>query len=616
MALNNFTGHDNDADKNNNNGTPTPPFSIGGNVIGGTATPFAQDDDDDMIESILINYNEKFKLTSLCMFRDEILRIIEAVLIGKTKPNCIVVGPAGTGKTKIIEYLAHKIANKDPYLPDALLNKIIYELPLSNLVAGSSYVGQLEEKCKKIIEFASNPKNNAILFIDEIHQLVGESQTYEKIAQILKPVLARGDIEVIGATTLQEYQNFSNDPALNRRFTCVTVNELTRPQTVEILKQMKASFFSHYGNKILLNDALLEATAIIADEYKSAGSHRPDTAITLLDRTIAEAIINRKKLEEESKNDPVLTQALQNNPMILIKDKQLKRTAKKLMTGFMKQDAVDFDILRQNLSEIKGQDNIIDKLVDILRRDSLHIYPKTKPLSLLFAGSTGVGKTAIAKILASEMTGTKPITLNMTEYHDSAAINRIIGSPAGYIGSDSHSELPFDILESNPYQVILLDELEKADKAVQRLFMSALEEGYITTSKGKIVDFSRTIIIATTNAGHKERKSNLGFITNAANEPAKTDIKSLSLWFDPELLNRFTDIYTFNDISVEIYREILVAKYATDINRILSEKPNLNLLPSIPDEDLDKLINDTYVPEFGARPVNKVIREYIEDQLI
>ena len=124
MALNNFTGHDNDADKNNNNGTPTPPFSIGGNVIGGTATPFAQDDDDDMIESILINYNEKFKLTSLCMFRDEILRIIEAVLIGKTKPNCIVVGPAGTGKTKIIEYLAHKIANKDPYLPDALLNKI------------------------------------------------------------------------------------------------------------------------------------------------------------------------------------------------------------------------------------------------------------------------------------------------------------------------------------------------------------------------------------------------------------------------------------------------------------------------------------------------------------
>ena len=160
------------------------------------------------------------------------------------------------------------------------------------------------------------------------------------------------------------------------------------------------------------------------------------------------------------------------------------------------------------------------------------------------------------------------------------------------------------------------DELEKADKAVQRLFMSALEDGYITTSKGKIVDFSRTIIIATTNAGHKERKSNLGFITNAANEPAKTDIKSLSLWFDPELLNRFTDIYTFNDISVEIYREILIAKYATDINRILSEKPNLNLLPSIPDEDLDKLINDTYVPEFGARPVNKTIKQYIEDQLI
>ena len=615
MGLNNFTGHNNNNNDNNdkNTGNGMPPFSIGGTSIGGTSSnPFGSNTID--VTEILINYNEKFKSKSTCLFRDEIIRQVEAILIGQTKPNALLVGAPGTGKTKIPEHLAHLIANKNPSLPDNLKQCIIYELPLSNLVAGSSYVGQLEEKCKAVIEFASDPKNHVILFIDEIHCLVSDSNTYDKIAQIFKPALARGDIKVIGATTLQESQNLMNDPALNRRFTRVVVNELSREQTIEILQQLKAGFFTHYNNKIIINDATIVATAIIADEYKSAGSHRPDTAITLLDRTIADAIINRKKLEDELRNDPQMLSAL--NPMIPITEKQLKATAKRLMTGFSKKDQTDFNVLQQKLSEIKGQDNAINGLIDKLKRDALNIYERVRPLSVLFAGSSGVGKTAIVKIIAEDMTGTKPITLNMTEYHDSAAINRIIGSPAGYIGSDSHSELPFDILESNPYQVILLDELEKADKAVQRLFMSALEDGYITTSKGKIVDFSRTIIIATTNAGHKERKSNLGFITNAANEPAKTDIKSLSLWFDPELLNRFTDIYTFNDISVEIYREILVAKYATDINRILSEKPNLNLLPSIPDEDLDKLINDTYVPEFGARPVNKTIKQYIEDQLI
>ena len=612
MGLNNFTGHNNDNnDKNTGNGMP--PFSIGGTSIGGTSSnPFGSDDID--VTEILINYNEKFKSKSTCLFRDEIIRQVEAILIGQTKPNALLVGAPGTGKTKIPEHLAHLIANKSPSLPDNLKQCIIYELPLSNLVAGSSFVGQLEEKCKAVIEFASDPKNHVILFIDEIHCLVSDSNTYDKIAQIFKPALARGDIKVIGATTLQESQNLMNDPALNRRFTRVVVNELSREQTIEILQQLKAGFFTHYNNKIIINDDTIIATAIIADEYKSAGSHRPDTAITLLDRTIADAIINRKKLEDELRNDPQMLSAL--NPMIPITEKQLKATAKRLMTGFSKKDQTDFKVLQQKLSEIKGQDNAVNGLIDKLKRDSLNIYERVRPLSVLFAGSSGVGKTAIAKIIAEDMTGVAPITLNMTEYNSPASINRIIGSPAGYVGYSSHNELPFDILESNPYQVILLDELEKADIAVQRLFMSALEEGYITTAKGKIVDFTKAIIIATTNAGHKERKNQLGFVPTKNTTSVKTDISELSHWFDTEFLNRFDEIYTFNDIDVDIYREILIDKYNRDVTRILSEKPRLKLLPQIPDDDLDRIVAETYIPEFGARPANKAIKKYIEDQLL
>lgn len=612
MGLNNFTGHNNDNnDKNTGNGMP--PFSIGGTSIGGTSSnPFSSNDID--VTEILINYNEKFKSKSTCLFRDEIIRQVEAILIGQTKPNALLVGAPGTGKTKIPEHLAHLIANKSPSLPDNLKQCIIYELPLSNLVAGSSFVGQLEEKCKAVIEFASDPKNHVILFIDEIHCLVSDSNTYDKIAQIFKPALARGDIKVIGATTLQESQNLMNDPALNRRFTRVVVNELSREQTIEILQQLKAGFFAHYNNKIIINDDTIVATAIIADEYKSAGSHRPDTAITLLDRTIADAIINRKKLEDELRNDPQMLSAL--NPMIPITEKQLKATAKRLMTGFSKKDQTDFKVLQQKLSEIKGQDNAVNSLIDKLKRDSLNIYERVRPLSVLFAGSSGVGKTAIAKIIAEDMTGVAPITLNMTEYNSPASINRIIGSPAGYVGYSSHNELPFDILESNPYQVILLDELEKADIAVQRLFMSALEEGYITTAKGKIVDFTKAIIIATTNAGHKERKNQLGFMSTKSTTSVKTDISELSHWFDTEFLNRFDEIYTFNDIDVDIYREILIDKYNRDVTRILSEKPRLKLLPQIPDDDLDRIVAETYIPEFGARPANKAIKKYIEDQLL
>lgn len=608
MGMNDFTGGSNPTNNNNPPSGGTSPIQF---------IPGSQNDDD--VSDYIINYNEKFKLAGNTLFRDEIVQQTLSVLIGKNKPNALLVGAAGVGKTKIVEDLAYRLEKNDPLIPDVIKGYTIYELPLSNIVAGSSFVGQVEEKANAVIDFMTDPDNKAILFIDEIHMLMGESggQTYEKIAQILKPALARGDMKVIGATTLQEATTLYSDPAFNRRFTRLIVDELSRHQTVEILKQVKPSFFKHYKNRINIPDSILETVAIIADEYTTAGSHRPDNALTLLDRAIGDAVINRKIMEIKAANDQALLQAIQSVPLIPITEKQIKITAMKLMTGNNKKDDVDEDELKASLSVIKGQDDILEQLLDMIKRNDLSLFPKKTPLTLLFAGASGVGKTEVTKIIAKGLTGVNPITLNMTEYHSPASINRIIGSPTGYVGSDSNTELPFDHLEANPYQVILLDEFEKCDPSVQRLFMSAFDEGFIKTNRGKLVDFSKSIIIATTNAAAVEsNKQSLGFGNSNTKNKAKTNIKSLSQWFDTELLNRFQAILTFNMLDKDIYKEIITTKYETEVVRIRSEKPRIVLLDEIPDDELETIIEETYVPEFGARPAVKVVREYIEKQVL
>lgn len=603
MALSNFTG-------GNPTGTPGGPSGPGLPIGGGTGGT-------DPLE-LLINYNQKFASAGTILFRDEVIQQVLAVLIAKNKPNALLIGSAGVGKTKIVEDIAYRIMSKDPMLPAALTTCTIYELPLSNIVAGSCFVGDVEKKIKAVLDFATDPANNVILFIDEIHQLVGDSQTYEKIAQILKPALSRGDLKVIGATTLQESGKLMDDPALNRRFSRIIVDEFTREQTVEILKNTRANFIQHYNNKISISDDVMETLAVLADEYKPAGSHRPDNAITLLDRTCGDAIVARKVAERDAQNDPALLAAIQAVPIIPITEKQIKRTAMRIMTGNAKKHSLDIDAMKDALSVIQGQDEIIEQMLKLLRKDDLALFPKTRPLAVLFAGNSGVGKTEITKIIAQELTGVKPITLNMTEYHSPASINRIIGSPAGYIGSDSNAELPFDSLESNPYQVILLDEFEKGDKSVQRLFMSALDEGYIKTNRGKTIDFSRAIIVATTNAGHTSGATRkLGFSSgeDGTQPPIRDAIQNLSAWFDVELLNRFEAVLTFNDLPKDVYRNIVAENYKLEVARILKDKPRLPLMPEIPDDKLDEIVQRTYVPEFGARPANKAVREFIEDQV-
>lgn len=609
--MNDFSGNSN---ANGNTGIPNG-ASIGGFPI---SNPFTSKQSSDVTEK-LINYNDKYLNAEPALFRDAVINQTMAVLIGKTKANALLIGPAGVGKTKIAEEIARRIANNDPSVPDKLSDYTIWELPLANIISGASLVGALEENAREIIDFASDKKNKVILFIDEIHQLIGgHSQTYQTVAQILKPALARGDIKVIGATTLQESSQLFNDPAFNRRFSRLIVDELTKEQTVTILEKASASFIKHYGQAIEINNSVLPTVVDVADQHASSGNHRPDTALTLLDRVCGSAIIKRKEQELALASQPDVLKALKATK-ITITEQQLRTTALHLMTGNASREAFDVNVLTQQLSRIKGQTSIIDKLIDRLKRDNSGLFPRTKPLTFLFAGASGVGKTEVTKIIADVLTGIAPITLNMAEYHSPASINRIIGSPAGYVGSDSNAELPFDILESNPYQIILLDEFEKADRSVQRLFMNAFEEGSITTTKSRNVDFSKAIIVATTNAYHiSSSGEQIGFTSNNKTtiEKQRDTVNALSQYFDTELLNRFSAILTFNQLSKEIYTEIVADIYKREVARIKSERPRTNIADELDSDTLQTIVDETYIPKFGARPAFRAVQEHIESTLL
>ena len=602
---------DNKDNKNNKNPFNNTPFNEDfGDLPGHGIIPEAERGD---ATRILIDYNEKFKNERPILFRDEVLNQTLGCLIGAFKPNPLLVGPAGVGKTKIVEDIARRIANQDLSIPEQLRGCTIYELPLGSLVSGSRFVGDIEEKIMKILEFAADPDEEVILFIDEIHLLMGKDHTYQKVAELLKPELARGNLKIIGATTLQESRTLLNDPAFSRRFTKLIVDELSPEQTVEILADMRMKMFRHYKEMINIPDCVLEKIVTIADEEMKGYSHRPDNAITLFDRSMAAVsmrITAVKKIVSENP-EPALQALLDDCPVFGLSKRDVKRTAEKIMGGNNKCDKPDLDHLKELLHEIKGQDDIAEEIMDLFRRDSLNIYPHTGPITLLFAGNSGVGKTETAKIIAEVMTHGAMITLNMAEYYNDSSINKIIGSPMGYVGSDSKQEMPFDILESNPYQVILLDEFEKSCRSVQRLFLSAFDEGYIRTAKGQVINFRKSIIIATTNAGHTDHSAPIGFVTDDTNHVSVNDLAN---HFDPELLNRFTKILNFHPVTKESFKEVLCARYENDVAGIKKEHSSCGFLPDHLDDEAVKGLADKYFEErFGARPAKRAVKKYIED---
>ncbi len=562
----------------------------------------------DSVSKYIFNLNNRQGKADRTMYREPVIHQALSCLIGKSKPNVLLIGAAGVGKTRIVRDLAGRLASDDPLIPEQLAGYSIWELPLASMLSGTSFRGELESRIKMILDFAGDPKNKVILFIDEIHMLVNGQAAYESIAQMLKPALASGKIKVIGATTLQEAQNLMDDPAFSRRFTRLIVDELSQEQTAGLLKKEAKELMKHFGGRVCIDEEQLGEVVSIADEYKTVGGHRPDNAITLLDRAMADAVLDmRKDAEAISKSEQV----------IHLDSDMIRRTAVRLLTGNNERTAVDMEILKEKLSVIKGQEEAINCLVEMIRRDNLWVFPRKKPLTFLFAGSSGVGKTEVTKMLAEAITGVKPIILNMTEYNSAASISRIIGAPAGYVGSNSKAELPFDILESNPYQIILLDEFEKCDRSVQRLFMSAFDEGYFSTAKGKMVDFSKAIIIATTNAGHGGEKKRIGF-SFTDDDASEASVIELSKYYDVELLNRFTKILNFRPISEKSYKEILRETYARETRRIkATEGGRYGFLPDLlADDTTERLAKESYNPEFGARPVMRTVQGHIEELIL
>ena len=636
LAVNNVSIHDftggkppvkgngggNGSGNPNGNNTGGSPVSIG---AGSNSLGVAEEGDLD----ILIDYNALAKKGAFreAFFRDAQILQVVSVLNMKNKPNALITGAAGVGKTQIVEEITRRLVAGDPIISGMLKGVTIYELPLGKIVSGSSFVGQLEEKIYQVIDFAENPKNNAVLFIDEIHQLMGgtSNQTYDKIAQILKTSLGRGRLRVIGATTSQEAISIMNDPAFSRRWSEVRVPELTKDETVEVLKLVRDSYSNHHG--VILPDNLIAEVVNLADEYKPYGSHRPDCAITLLDKSMADARVKRLRLAEDAKTNPQLQHIITAQPRPLLSTKQLKQAAMTLLTGDENLFEKNSDALVASLDEnVIGQAHVKDIVVDAVRRLGLRLTKRKRPVSFLFAGASGTGKTEIAKQIAESVFGGRDrmVYINMSEFSNAASLNRIIGSPSGYLGSESKQELPFDALENNPYQLVLLDEFEKADTDVQRFFMQALDEGVVKTNRNKVIDFRRTILVATTNAGAFDlQKKSMGFSTEEV-APVKQDvIQALRGSFDVELINRFEHVAPFQPIDKADYIRILAVKYNQLVAEASENRRDLQFNPSHIDpadaEQYDKLVElaeASYTPASNGRPAERTISAYIEQRLL
>lgn len=609
MGLSNFTPTDIGGGSNSGSGGPSIPLS---SLLNPTLTGGSD------INDMLINYNETYKSATPALFRDEIVTQTMSIISSSRKPNALLVGPAGVGKTAIVEEIARRIANKEASVPPQLTNTTIYELPIATLVAGAGVVGDLENRITEIIKFAQDANNDALLFIDEIHLIADSNNTtYAKIAQILKPAMARGYIRVIAATTMGEAKKLDDDPAFKRRFSSVIVDELTREQTRQILDIVLPGMLTHYQNKVTVAPDVLDEIVMTADRLMSTG-HRPDTAITLLDRALSHSVISHHAAIQEAlaSGNTTSAQMLQQITHIPLTAKRLNTIAMLLVTGQSQPPHLDVTALQTELSRLRGQEEVLPRIVDALRRRELNIFPSTRPTSWLFAGASGVGKSETATIISSMVTGQKPIILNMAEYHDSASINRIIGSPTGYVGSDSAKERPFDTLASNPYRVIVLDEFEKADMSVQRLFLSALDTGEIQMANGPAVDLSRCIVIATTNAGRQKLSgSQMGFGDHKHSMSKQSLTKELQKSFDAELLGRFDDLIAFMPLGADDYAQILRDEYDRQVKRICAERPDLSFDP-IDDDTIARLVDETWLVDQGARPAIRAIRALIEDMLL
>lgn len=576
----------------------------------------------------------------------EIKRVIE-ILNRRNKNNPVLIGEPGVGKTAIVEGLALKIVEGD--VPPKLKNKEIYLLDVASLVANTGIRGQFEERMKLVIAELQQRKN-VILFVDELHLIVGAGSAEGSMdaGNILKPALARGELQLVGATTLKEYRQIEKDAALERRFQPVTVKEPTTDEALKIIKGIQSKYEDYH--QVVYEDDALKACVELSHRYIQ-DRFLPDKAIDLMDEAgsrknltfdnidLEQIDARLSQLEKEkqvalSKEDyetaaklrdeeeKLEAQRNSDTPEDKVKAQVTVEDIQKIMEemsgipiGKLQLDEQDkLKNLESNLNKkVIGQEEAVRKITKAIRRSRAGLKRKERPIgAFMFVGPTGVGKTELTKSLAEELFGTKDayIRFDMSEYMEKHAISKLIGSPPGYIGHDEAGQLT-EKVRRNPYSIILLDEMEKAHPDVLHLFLQVMEDGRLTDSQGRTVSFKDTVIIMTSNAGVTDKKVTVGFESQGASATSSIT-ESLSSYFKPEFLNRFDNIIEFAQLQRGQLIEIVDIMLA-EISGMLKEERNCSL--NVTEAAKEKLAELGYHPAFGARPLRRVIQEHIEDPI-
>jgi ATP-dependent Clp protease ATP-binding subunit ClpC len=589
----------------------------------------------------------------------EILRIAQ-ILSRRKKNNPIIIGEPGCGKTALVEGLAIKIVNGE--CPRNLVDKRIVNLDLTSVVAGTKYRGQFEERMKVIIEeLQANP--NIIVFIDEIHTLVGSGNSAGSMdgSNIFKPALSRGELQCIGATTLDEFRkNIEKDGALERRFQKVIVEPSSVVETIQILKNVRDKYESFH--KVSYTDEVIEACVKLADRYITDREF-PDKAFDILDEVgarmqtelkVPEVIEELKKKASEIKQqkiDVVKKQNYEQAAQLRDKEKKLLDKLESEKTKFEEQlnkdkqkisledvydvvsNMVKIPVNKMNVDDTKallnldkeligkviGQDAAVIKIAKSIKRNRLGIKDPNRPIgSFVFLGSTGVGKTHLAKQLAKEMFGSEDslIRVDMSEYQEKHSVSKLVGAPPGYVGYEEGGQLT-EKVKNKPYSVILFDEVEKAHKDVFTVLLQILDDGYATDSLGRKINFKNTLIILTSNLGVKKLQdfgTGIGFSSNTyGNEEAKKQVlmKEMKNFFSPEFLNRIDDTIVFNSLSPEDIKKITVIELKKLVDRLGEMKYTITY-----DETLVEYLAKVGFDElYGARPLKRAIQDKIEDLL-
>lgn len=612
------------------------------------------------LDKVSVNLNKRAREGAIdpVIGRDKEIKRVIQILSRRTKNNPVLVGEPGVGKTAVAQGIAAAIVNHE--VPDTLAKKRVMALDMGSLIAGTKYRGEFEDRMKKILKEIQQD-GSVILFVDEMHTLIGAGGAEGAIdaSNILKPSLARGDIQMIGATTFDEYQKYiEKDQALARRFQQVKIGEPSKEETVDILKGLRPKYEKFHNVKIedeAINDAVEFSTRYIANRFL------PDKAIDLIDEASAAV-----KIQAIGKSDPRLTkldtqindvihqkeQSAENQNFVQaakLRDEENKLTQdrdkliEKVENKNSKKSIVDSDKIAQVVSEwtgvpvtrmkksetkrlahlesilherVIGQDEAISAVSRAIRRSRSGIKDENRPIgSFLFLGPTGVGKTELAKALAAAVFGSERniIRVDMSEYMDQIATSKLIGSAPGYVGYEEGGQLS-ERVRRNPYSVILLDEVEKAHPDVFNLLLQVLDEGFLTDSKGRKVDFRNTIIIMTSNLGSRslQEDKTVGFAADNADKNKLQQEKvtaAVKQFFRPEFLNRIDETVVFDSLTKKQLREIVSLMTGHLVDRLAKKDVTLKISPAA----LDVLAKDGFDPEMGARPLRRAIQHELED---